>query len=137
MYIAWFLASTGRGTSIVEMDHFKQIYSTRAAAYHKMIQAEDVDGNLLPAIARRVALAGKRVLDLGSGSGRLSLPLCRRRRPQPCFFLWLRNGGAHSPPGMGARAGMDRRLDQKGQKRGTTSSVTTIMTIARGKPTRG
>ncbi len=55
------------------MDHFTHIYTTRAADYHRMIAVEDVDGHLLPALERVTPLRGKRVLDLGSGTGRLPL----------------------------------------------------------------
>ncbi|MBC8508000.1 MAG: hypothetical protein ISR58_21860 [Anaerolineales bacterium] len=34
------------------MDHFKSIYTTRAANYHELIAAEDVDGNLLRELER-------------------------------------------------------------------------------------
>lgn len=54
-------------------DHFIQIYKTHAAAYHALIAAEDADGNLLPALQAITPLAGKRVLDLGSGTGRIPL----------------------------------------------------------------
>ncbi len=56
-------------------DHFIQIYKTKAAAYHALIAAEDVDGNLPKALKDIAPLAGKRVLDLGSGSGRIPLLL--------------------------------------------------------------
>jgi len=56
-------------------DHFIQIYKTKAAAYHALIAAEDADGNLLKALKSIAPLAGKRVLDLGSGSGRIPLLL--------------------------------------------------------------
>jgi ubiquinone/menaquinone biosynthesis C-methylase UbiE len=55
------------------MDHFQAIYAARAAEYHRMIAAEDHDGQLLPAIERVAPLHGKRVLDLGTGTGRLPL----------------------------------------------------------------
>src|SRR5436190_11716113 len=55
------------------MDHFQAIYSARAREYHQMIAAEDADGQLLPAIERVTTLRGKRVLDLGTGTGRLPL----------------------------------------------------------------
>jgi ubiquinone/menaquinone biosynthesis C-methylase UbiE len=57
------------------LDHFVKIYKTQAAAYHALITAEDVDGNLLPALQTITPLAGKRVLDLGSGTGRIPLLL--------------------------------------------------------------
>ena len=50
-----------------------QIYSSRAADYHRMIAAEDADGRLLDAVRAVAHFAGKRVLDLGSGTGRLPL----------------------------------------------------------------
>lgn len=55
------------------MDHFKTIYARQAAEYHRMIAAEDVDGNLPAAIRSLAPLDGKRLLDLGSGTGRLAL----------------------------------------------------------------
>jgi len=59
-------------------DHFQNIYATQAAEYHRMIAVEDVDGNLLPALERVTPLSGKRVLDLGSGSGRIPLLVAER-----------------------------------------------------------
>ncbi|MEX1247825.1 MAG: class I SAM-dependent methyltransferase [Anaerolineales bacterium] len=56
-------------------DHFIRIYKTRAAAYHALITAEDADGHLLPALQAITPLAGRRILDLGSGSGRIPLLL--------------------------------------------------------------
>ena len=57
------------------MDRFQRIYRQQAAAYHRMIAAEDVSGNLLPALQAIVPLSGKRLLDLGTGTGRLPLLL--------------------------------------------------------------
>lgn len=53
------------------VDHFKHIYRHRAAAYRRMIAAEDAGGNLLPALQRIVDFTGKCVLDVGTGTGRL------------------------------------------------------------------
>jgi ubiquinone/menaquinone biosynthesis C-methylase UbiE len=55
------------------VDHFKNIYATQAAAYHRMIAAEDTDGNLLKALQDITDLSGKSLLDLGSGTGRIPL----------------------------------------------------------------
>ncbi len=60
------------------MDHFQHIYSHRAADYHRLIAPEDVDGNLLPALEAVAPLRGKRILDLGSGTGRLPLLFARQ-----------------------------------------------------------
>lgn len=57
------------------MDHFEEIYLQQSDAYHRMIQAEDVDGNLLPALKSLTSLEGRRVLDLGTGTGRIPLLL--------------------------------------------------------------
>jgi len=56
-------------------DPFIHIYTQRADDYHRMIAPEDADGNLLRAIENVTPLAGKRVLDLGTGTGRLPLLL--------------------------------------------------------------
>jgi ubiquinone/menaquinone biosynthesis C-methylase UbiE len=56
-------------------EHFETIYASRAAEYHQMIAAEDIDGRLLPAIERVISPRGKRILDLGTGTGRLPLLL--------------------------------------------------------------
>lgn len=55
------------------MDHFKAIYTTRAVEYQRMIAAEDVDGQLAAVLRRVAPWSGKRVLDLGTGTGRLPL----------------------------------------------------------------
>jgi ubiquinone/menaquinone biosynthesis C-methylase UbiE len=55
------------------MDHFKYIYSHQAADYHRMIAVEDADAKLLPAIEAVLPLAGKRIIDLGTGTGRIPL----------------------------------------------------------------
>jgi ubiquinone/menaquinone biosynthesis C-methylase UbiE len=55
------------------MDHYINIYTLFADIYHRMIAAEDVDGNLLRAIEGVTTLLGKRILDLGSGTGRIPL----------------------------------------------------------------
>jgi ubiquinone/menaquinone biosynthesis C-methylase UbiE len=55
------------------MTAFLNIYQHHANAYHQMIAAEDVDRNLLPTIEQVTPLKGKRILDLGTGTGRLPL----------------------------------------------------------------
>jgi ubiquinone/menaquinone biosynthesis C-methylase UbiE len=52
------------------MDHFRDIYASKAAEYQRMIAAEDADGNL-PSVLRQIAeWSGAQVLDLGTGTGR-------------------------------------------------------------------
>lgn len=55
------------------MDHFKHIYRKKAQAYQRLVAAEDVDGNLFPAIERVAPVNGAKLLDLGSGTGRIPL----------------------------------------------------------------
>src|SRR5690242_5001281 len=57
------------------MEHYEQVYSSQADAYHQLIAAEDVDGQLLAALERVTTLRGVRLLDLGTGTGRLPLLL--------------------------------------------------------------
>lgn len=63
------------GEGVEMSDYFKNIYKHHADAYHQMISAEDAEKQLLPAIEGIVSLAGKRVVDLGSGTGRFPLLL--------------------------------------------------------------
>jgi ubiquinone/menaquinone biosynthesis C-methylase UbiE len=55
------------------MDHFVHIYTSQAEAYHRFIEAEDVDENLLPTLENIIRFRGARVLDLGTGTGRIPL----------------------------------------------------------------
>src|SRR5262245_40218412 len=57
------------------MEHYEEVYSSQADAYHQLIAAEDVDGQLLAALERVTRLRGVRLLDLGTGTGRLPLLL--------------------------------------------------------------
>ena len=51
---------------------YHEVYAGRADAYERLVSAEDADGNLLPALARLVPLAGARVLEVGIGTGRVT-----------------------------------------------------------------
>lgn len=57
------------------MDHFRQIYTGQAAKYHRMISSEDTDDNLGPALEKVTSFKDKRLLDLGTGTGRIPLLL--------------------------------------------------------------
>jgi ubiquinone/menaquinone biosynthesis C-methylase UbiE len=59
---------------------YKKIYSERADDYHRFIAVEDADGNLLQALEHVTSLQGKRLLDIGTGTGRLPLLLASRCR---------------------------------------------------------
>jgi ubiquinone/menaquinone biosynthesis C-methylase UbiE len=49
------------------------IYQEMADKYHQMMLVEDVDGNLTAALRSIASFEGKRVLDLGTGTGRIPL----------------------------------------------------------------
>lgn len=55
------------------MDHFKKIYAFNAKEYHEMIKVEDIDANLPAKLNEIVSFNHKRVLDLGTGTGRIPL----------------------------------------------------------------
>jgi ubiquinone/menaquinone biosynthesis C-methylase UbiE len=54
---------------------FKYIYTRQATDYQRMIAAEDYEENLRAALTQITPFQGKRVLDLGSGTGRIPLLL--------------------------------------------------------------
>jgi len=60
---------------MLENDHFVQIYQNNASEYHRMIDSEDVDCQVLKALEEICDLDGKTILDLGSGTGRIPLML--------------------------------------------------------------
>lgn len=65
------------------MDHFINIYTSKADAYHRMIAVEDYNNQVLQAVLNVTPFAGKNVLDLGSGTGRFPLML----RGQGCRVI--------------------------------------------------
>jgi ubiquinone/menaquinone biosynthesis C-methylase UbiE len=56
-------------------DHFIEIYRNQGEAYHRLIAAEDVEGNLPAALQEIASLDKATILDLGGGSGRIPLLL--------------------------------------------------------------
>jgi ubiquinone/menaquinone biosynthesis C-methylase UbiE len=93
------------------MEHFKQIYTTQAKEYHRLITPEDADSNLLPALLRVHPLAGSRILDLGSGTGRIPL-LVRRLLPEMVVGLDLHRAMLREQAGQRARVGGEWQLVQ-------------------------
>jgi ubiquinone/menaquinone biosynthesis C-methylase UbiE len=53
------------------VDH-QTIYAEHAEEYDRLVEAEDCEKNLLPAIARIAALGGREVLEVGAGTGRVT-----------------------------------------------------------------
>lgn len=109
----------------MQEDHFIAVYSSQAAAYERMIAAEDVDNQLWSLLKRLVEFSGKRVVDLGSGTGRLPRLLHRhasagvaldlhapmllenRRQQRRAGFIWpLVQGDLHRLPLADACAGV-------------------------------
>jgi ubiquinone/menaquinone biosynthesis C-methylase UbiE len=68
-------------------DHFISIYKHQANAYHRMIVPEDIEGNLRTAMEKVTPLRGKRILDLGTGTGRLPLLFSREAAQMVCLDL--------------------------------------------------
>ena len=63
------------------MPELKEIYRSYADRYQALVGREDYKGNLLPAIQGIDSLAGKDVIELGAGTGRVSCliaPIVRR-----------------------------------------------------------
>ncbi len=57
------------------MDHFIDIYQNQAEKYHSMISFEDFENHLLETIHDITPINHKKILDLGSGTGRLPILL--------------------------------------------------------------
>jgi ubiquinone/menaquinone biosynthesis C-methylase UbiE len=56
-------------------DHFQQIYASHADAYEALVVREDYQGNILKALQSIHPLTGRRVVEFGAGTGRLTLLL--------------------------------------------------------------
>ena len=54
------------------MPDLKEIYRSGVQRYQALVAREDYEGNLLPAILAVDSLAGKHVIELGAGTGRIS-----------------------------------------------------------------
>lgn len=51
---------------------YQEIYARHADRYDALVEAEDCDGNLLPALESVASLKGARVLEVGVGTGRVT-----------------------------------------------------------------
>ena len=60
------------------MPSFEEIYAHHAEAYDRLVEREDHEGHLLPALAEIAALDGADVVELGAGTGRLTRLLAPR-----------------------------------------------------------
>ena len=58
------------------MNHFQNIYANEADTYHRLVAAEDTHGELAAHIDKVTADAST-IVDIGTGTGRLAIPLCR------------------------------------------------------------
>jgi len=63
----------------------REVYAAHAGQYERLVQREDCQGNLLPAIARVVRLDGLEVVELGAGTGRLTRLFAPRVRSIRAF----------------------------------------------------
>lgn len=57
---------------------YQRIYDEEAALYDRLVSAEDTEGRLGPALAGLCALDGRRVLEVGAGTGRITRLLLER-----------------------------------------------------------
>ncbi len=58
------------------MNHFQRIYANEADTYHRLIAAEDAHGELKARIDE-IAATADTIVDIGTGTGRLAIALCR------------------------------------------------------------
>jgi len=57
------------------MTDYRKIYRSEAAQYDRLIEREDYQGNLLPAMQKLIRLEGLKVVESGAGTGRLTCML--------------------------------------------------------------
>ena len=56
----------------MQTDVYKQIYTERASDYERLVEFEDYQGNLLPALNKIHSFERARVVEFGAGTGRIS-----------------------------------------------------------------
>lgn len=69
------------------MPDLKRIYQTQAGQYQRLVDHEDYQGNLLPAIQAIMPLEGRDIVETGAGTGRLTELMARRARSLRAFDL--------------------------------------------------
>lgn len=72
---------TGAPSGIAERQdpHFELIFNRHAGEYHELVAREDWQGNLPRALREAAGFSGKTVVELGAGTGRVTMlvaPLC-------------------------------------------------------------
>ena len=68
-------------------DQQKQIYQSDADRYEALVSREDYQGNIIKTLEEIVILDGLDILDLGAGTGRLTLMLAPRARSIRAFDM--------------------------------------------------
>jgi len=64
-----------------EKSRYELIFSRHAGEYHELVAAEDWEGNLPRALGEITSFAGRTVVELGAGTGRVTMivaPLCAK-----------------------------------------------------------
>jgi ubiquinone/menaquinone biosynthesis C-methylase UbiE len=66
-------------------DHFRTVYADGAEDYHRLVEVEDAAGRLWQLLDTLVDWPTSDVIELGAGTGRLTVPLARRARSVRAF----------------------------------------------------
>jgi ubiquinone/menaquinone biosynthesis C-methylase UbiE len=67
------------------MPDYQSIYLNQAEQYERMVAREDYQGNLWRTLEQICPFAGQTVVDLGAGTGRLTLPIAARAKAVYAF----------------------------------------------------
>ena len=69
------MSNTKRVSHNMENNLWKDLYSNHSDRYDKMVQAEDYQGHLLPALRALKPIENSTVVELGAGTGRVTVQL--------------------------------------------------------------